>query len=213
MAEAEKRMDAHSGWYTFARGFARLYLRLIAPTRYHHPERLQGDAPFLVISNHSSWFDPVAIGCCIRRYEVIFLGKKELVKSKLGAYLMEKLHMIVVDRHNSDMEAMRACLKALRQGCVLGIFPEGTRHHKGLMEETESGVALIALRSGVPLLPVYIRGGFKAFRRTDVYCGEPIPTEDLRAEGVNAATAAALMQRITEVYRDMAARVEAGQEA
>ncbi len=63
------------------------------------------------------------------------------------------LHMIPVDRHHSDMEAMRACLRVTKAGGVLGIFPEGTRHKEGIMEHIESGVALIALRSGVPLIP------------------------------------------------------------
>ena len=209
MAETEKRLDAHSGWYTFLRVMGRFVLRTLCPTRYVHPERLQGDAPFIVIGNHTSWLDPVAIGGVIRRYEVVFLGKKELVKNKAIAWLLDKLHMIVVDRHKSDMEAMRSCLKAVKQGCVLGIFPEGTRYHRGVMEETESGVGLIALRSGVPLMPVYIRGKFRPFRRTTVYCGEAIPTEDLRAQGVNAATGAALMERITQTYRDMIAAAEA----
>ena len=209
MAEEEKRMDAHSGWYTFGRALGRFLLRTICPTRYYHAERLQGDAPFIVIANHTSWMDPVAIGGAIRRYEVVFLGKSELVKNKFAGWLLNKLHMIVVDRHKSDMEAMRACLRALKQGCILGIFPEGTRYHEGVMEQTESGVGLIALRSGVPVMPVYIRGRFRPFRRTRVYCGEAIPTEDLRAQGVNAATSAALMQRITETYRTMIADAEA----
>ena len=208
MAEEEKRMDAHSGWYTFGRAFGRVVLHTLCPTHFHNTERLQGDAPYIVIANHTSWMDPVAVGCIIRRYEVVFLGKKELVKNSFVDWLLNRLHMIVVDRHKSDMEAMRACLKALRQGCVLGIFPEGTRYHEGVMEQTESGVGLMALRSGVPVMPVYIRGKFSPFRRTDVYCGEAIPTEDLRAEGVNAASSAALMKRITETFRWMIAEAE-----
>ena len=56
--------------------------------------------------------------------------------------------MIDVDRHNMDMAALRACLKTLREGHPLGVFPEGTRHKEGVMEHMESGIAMIALRSG-----------------------------------------------------------------
>ena len=52
--------------------------------------------------------------------------------------------------------AMRACVKALKDGYILGVFPEGTRCRDTLMEKPKTGVAMIALRSGVPLLPVYI---------------------------------------------------------
>ncbi len=206
MAEERNGTRKRTGWYTAARVFGAVVLHTICPVRFVHPERLQGDAPFLVISNHSSWIDPVAIAMVIKRYETVFLGKKELVKSKLGGYVIRKLHMITVDRGNTDMEAMRACLKTLRGENVLAIFPEGTRHHEGVMEQMESGVGLIALRSGVPMFPVLIDGKIGPFRRTTVYCGEPIPMDDLRAEGVNTQTCAALMARITETYRRMLAQ-------
>ena len=205
MAEEEKRMDAHSGWYTFGRFLGRVLLRTICPTRYYHTERLQGDAPFIVIANHTSWMDPVAIGSAIRRYEVVFLGKSELVKNKFVGWLLDKLHMIVVDRHKSDMEAMRACLRALKQGCILGIFPEGTRYHEGIMENTDSGVGLIALRSNVPVYPVYVDRRVLPFRVTHAWAGEPIPYDDIRADGVNTETSARFMARITETYRKMMA--------
>ena len=200
MSEQE-RPDKHSGWYTFARAFGALVFHTLCPVRFVHPERARLDAPYLVIANHNSWLDPVAIGTLIRRYEVVFLGKKELVKHPLAHKILTKMHMIIVDRHHSDMEAMRACLRTLKAGCVLGIFPEGTRHHQGTMVEVESGTGLIALRSGVPILPVLIDGKIGLFHRVNVYVGEPMDTSDLRAEGVNNETCARLMARITEKYQ------------
>ena len=115
-----------------------------------------------------------------------------------------------MDRHNTDMEAMRACMRVTREGHVLGIFPEGTRHHEGLMTELESGVAMIALRSKVPLVPVYIAGKLGLFRTLHVYVGEPIMMDDLRAEGINTQTCQALLGRITQTYAALdAARPEA----
>ena len=113
------------------------------------------------------------------------------------------MHMIPVDRGNSDMAALRTCMKTLRDGGVLGIFPEGTRHKQGVMEELESGTALIALRSNVPVIPMLITPKFRFFRRMHLYVGTPIEYQDLRAEGINSATCNALCTRITERYRDM----------
>ena len=134
--------------------------------------------------------------------------KKELCKNKEIAALFRNLRMIPVDRHNSDMEAMRACMKVTRDGEILGIFPEGTRHHNGVMEELESGVGLIALRGRVPLIPMYITGKLKLFRRLHVYVGEPIVTEDLREQGVNKETCDMLLKRITSCYADMQKNAE-----
>lgn len=69
------------------------------------------------------------------------------------------------------------------------------------MEHVESGVALIALRSGVPMIPLYIGGKPRLFRRLDVRVGDPIAMDDLRERGVNRETCEELLARITETYR------------
>ena len=97
--------------------------------------------------------------------------------------MLEDLGLIAVDRHHSDMEAMRACMRALREGRILGIFPEGTRHHKGLMDQLEGGTALLALRCNVPLVPVYFDKKFRLFRLVHMYVGQDIPLDDLIAQG------------------------------
>lgn len=71
------------------------------------------------------------------------------------------------------------------------------------MEELESGVGLIALRAGVPLVPMYIDRKYGFFRLTRCYVGAPIDYSDLRAEGVNKETCQRLMERITQTYAQM----------
>lgn len=209
MSEAAKKPSAQSQTnkdsllYAIAKPIVSLLLKTILPVKFHNRERLAQDPPYIVIANHSSMLDPVIIGVGVIGHQVRFIGKKELTKNKLAAWLFKQLRMIPVDRHNSDMEAMRACMRVTKEGGILGIFPEGTRHHEGLMTEMESGIGLIALRSRVPLMPVYITGKLKLFRRLHVYVGEAIPTEDLREEGVNRETCEKLMQRITQTYAAM----------
>ena len=209
MSEAAKKPSAQpqtnkdSLLYAIAKPIVSLLLKTILPVKFHNRERLAQDPPYIVIANHSSMLDPVIIGVGVIGHQVRFIGKKELTKNKLAAWLFKQLRMIPVDRHNSDMEAMRACMRVTKEGGILGIFPEGTRHHEGLMTEMENGIGLIALRSRVPLMPVYITGKLKLFRRLHVYVGEAIPTEDLREEGVNRETCEKLMQRITQTYAAM----------
>ena len=198
---AKKR--GNSLLYTLLRPVAAVLLKVFLPVKYHNLERLTLEPPYILIGNHTSLMDPVIMGVAVKKHQVRFIGKKELTKNKVAAWFFDQLNMIPVDRHNSDMEAMRACMRVTREGNILGIFPEGTRHHEGLMTEMESGIGLIALRSKVPVIPVYITGKLSLFRRLHVYIGEEIPSEDLREEGVNRETCEQLMQRITAAYAAM----------
>ena len=204
MSEAQKKdtvkKNKRSVVYSIAKPIAAVLFKTFLPVKYHNRERLGAEPPYVLIGNHSSLMDPVIMGVGVPKHQVRFIGKKELWKNKIVAWLFNDMKMIPVDRHNSDMEAMRACMRVTREGGILGIFPEGTRHHKGLMEELESGVGLIALRSKAPLIPVYIAGKVKLFRTLHVYVGEPIPVEDIREQGVNKETCEMLLKRITETY-------------
>ena len=151
MSEAQKKAPEKKAkkslLYAVAKPIAALLFKTFLPVKFHNREGLNGEPPFVLIGNHTSLMDPVIMGVGVKKHQVRFIGKKELWKNKLVGAAFNSMNMIPVDRHNSDMEAMRACMRVTREGNILGIFPEGTRHHKGLMEEIESGVALIALRS------------------------------------------------------------------
>ena len=106
------------------------------------------------------------------------------------------------------MAAMRNCMKAIRMKKILLIFPEGTRHHKGQMEEIQNGTSLIAMRSGAPIIPMYIDRKLSFFRRTHMYVGEPIPYDDLAEKGINAETCEEMNERFRETFRRMIAEAE-----
>ena len=199
MSEEKQPGRRRSFWYGTARALATVALHTVLPVRYHHAERLTGEPPMIVIGNHQSWLDPVVIGFAIKKRQVTFMGKKELAANGLIRGILKEAGVILVDRHNTDMEAMRACMKALRSGEILGIFPEGTRHHEGVMREMETGVAMLALRSGAPVIPVLVPR-LRWFHTVDCYVGEAIPTSDLREQGVNTQTCQALMERISARY-------------
>ena len=194
--------------YTLARIVAAIGTHTIFPVRYFHRENFGLQGPYIAMSNHQSAFDPLILAYPCKKYEIRFVGKKELNKHKWIAWLLEKLHMITVDRHNSDMAAMRLCARTLRDGYVLGIFPEGTRHHEDLMSEVETGAAVLALRAKTPILPVYIQSKPKLFRINHVYIGKPMDISDLAAQGFNTAVVEALCGRIRDTFLKM--REEAG---
>ena len=191
-------------WYSLARIVAGIGGHTIFPVRYHNRERFsQVKAPFILISNHKSAIDPLIIAYPCKDYEIRFVGKKELNVNKPVARLLEKLHMITVDRHNADLAAMRTCIRTLREGHALGIFPEGTRHLPDLMSEVETGTAVLALRANVPLLPVYLSDKPRFLRLNQVYIGEPMDISDLSAQGYDAQVVEQLTARIRETFLAM----------
>jgi len=203
MTEAKPKKDRFSWLYAFLVLLAAFLFHTFLPVRYHHAERAKLDKPYIVIGNHLSMLDPVIVAYACRRVQVHFLGKAELTKSPILRFFFEHVHMISVSRFNTDMKALRACLKVLKDGNVLGIFPEGTRFKQGIMEDMEGGIAMIALQSGVPILPAYIRDRLRWFRRTDCYFGEVFSVSDLKAKGINKETAAEVMHRIHDVYQNL----------
>ena len=194
--------------YEVARILAFFVFHTFLPVRFHHRERLEREKPYVMIANHNHALDPVAMAMGVRNDQICFLGKKELGKNKLIRKAMTGLHCILVDRHNVDMEAMRACMKAVKMKKILLIFPEGTRHHEGQMEEIEAGTALISMRSKAPIIPVYFDRKMSFFRITNLYVGEPIPYEDLLAEGINAKTCEKMNERMRETFRRMIAEAK-----
>ena len=189
--------------YEVARVLAAIVFNTFLPARCIHREKLDAEAPYVVIANHRHALDPVAMAYFIRKRQIVFLGKKELGKGKFVTNLLTRLHCILVDRHNTDMNAMRSCMKAVKMKKILLIFPEGTRHHEGQMEQIESGTAMIALRSKCPIIPIYFDRMLSLYRRTNLIVGDPIPTEDLQAEGINTETCEKMNERLRETFRGM----------
>lgn len=190
--------------YTLARVLAFLGGHTIFPVRYHDTDSMrQMKAPFILIANHQSWMDPLIVASPCKEYEIRFVGKKELNVNKFVSRVLNGLHMITVDRHNTDLAAMRQCTKALREGHVLGIFPEGTRHQKELMAEVETGAAVLALRAKVPLLPVYVQSKPRFLRMNHVYVGKPMDISDLSAQGFDTEVIDQLSRRIRDTFLQM----------
>ena len=189
--------------YEITRVLAIILFHTVMPVKFHHRERLLQEPPFVLIANHRHALDPIAMAMGIPKKQIVFLAKKELGKSPFTQNIMTRLHCILVDRHNVDMEAMRSCMKAVKMKKILLIFPEGTRHHEGEMEQIETGTALIAMRSKAPVIPIYFDRKLSLFKVTNLYVGEPIPYDDLLAEGINTDTCEQMNERMRETFRGM----------
>lgn len=115
--------------YTLARIIFGFLFHTIFPLRFHNAQIVEEmQPPYIIMANHRSFADPMALAIKVKRYEIRFIGKRELAHGRLKSWLFSGLHMILVSRHATDMAAMRQCMQTLKEGHILGIFPEGTRH-------------------------------------------------------------------------------------
>lgn len=169
----------------------------------------------VLMGNHQCILDPVTLALCVPDREIHFMGKKELFQNKVLAWVFTRVHGFPVDRGNMDMGAVRTALGVLKNGDTLGIFPEGTRSRDGHMLPLLGGASMIALKGGCDVVPVYIDGSYKPFRRMRVYVGKPIEMADLRAGRMNKETCDELTRRMEASFAGLSGgkSLPAGREA
>lgn len=130
--------------------------------------------PVIVYSNHKSMWDPIIIGCILKR-PVYFMAKEELFKTPVFGFILKKINAFPVKRGSADRSAIKRCIQVLEANRVLGIFPEGTRSRTGELLEPEPGIAMIYAKSrNAIMIPVAIKGNYKWFSRIEVIIGKPI---------------------------------------
>ena len=149
-------------------------LRLGWRLRVHGAERVPLSGPLIVACNHVSYFDPPALGVALPR-PVHYMAKVDLFRIPILGTLIRWLGAYPVDRSRGDVAAFKRSVEVLRSGAAIGIFPEGTRNKTGTVRP-QIGIALLAARSGAPVLPAYVSGTARAhrFARIDVVFGEPV---------------------------------------
>ncbi|HXR27098.1 MAG TPA: lysophospholipid acyltransferase family protein [Candidatus Baltobacteraceae bacterium] len=132
----------------------------VARVRYEGPAALVRTGPLLLVANHTSNIDPPLVAAWLQPRlgrPIQFLAKEQLFVPALRP-LLEHAGAILVRAGGSDVQAYHDALVVLRGGGIVGLFPEGTRSADGLLGEARPGVALLAMRAGVPILPVAISG-------------------------------------------------------
>ena len=154
-----------------------LFMRIFHPWAVSGRENLP-EGGVLLCGNHTTLGDPVYVVCAVGpRPQMHVLAKEEVMQVPLLGPLLRKGGMIGIKRGKSDVGAIKECIKVLKGQEPLLIFPEGTRVKEGQSVEAHSGAAMLATRTGVPLLPVYIQPKKRWFRRTRVIFGQPYQPE------------------------------------
>jgi len=149
--------------------------RLAYGRRVRGMENIPSVGGFVLCSNHMSVLDPLFIASALPRTKrLYYLGKKELFENRLLNWAIPKLGGIPVDRGHADLAAIRTSLQVVKEGYGLCIFPQGTRSRDNTRTPMLTGASMIALRCNVPVVPVYIDGPYRLFRRTEIRFGKPL---------------------------------------
>jgi 1-acyl-sn-glycerol-3-phosphate acyltransferase len=172
-------------------------------------DEIPRDGPLIIAANHASNFDAPVLGAWLiptlgRR--IHWLGKRELFAWPIVGWVAANGGVHPVDRDSADVEAFRLASRILDGGHILFVFPEGTRSPDGALQEARDGVALLALRSGAPIVPIGIGGSNRVWPKGQrfphpgghvvVRVGRPFRPADELPEGIDRKSAKGLVTRM-----------------
>jgi len=179
-------------YYRIVKMIIGLIYRLLARIEIVGTENVPQEGPCIVICNHLSGFDPPLVGIALPARMTWLAADKYRDHPIFGPFL-SSIGTIYVQRGEVDRQALRACLDVLKGDGILGMAPEGTRSPTGALQEGRTGVAYLASRAGVPILPVAVTGtekmsaSLKRLRRGQVKAviGETftLPVTERKARG------------------------------
>ncbi|MBI2486528.1 MAG: 1-acyl-sn-glycerol-3-phosphate acyltransferase [Deltaproteobacteria bacterium] len=149
--------------------FTNILLKSYLGAEYIDAQNIPETGPAIIAANHFSHLDGPLINAAsayTRRRAVVFLVAADLYKSNwLFRTMCDVVNCIPIKRNENDRIALLKTIRLLHQERLLGIFPEGQRSRDGNIGKGKSGVALITLATGCPVIPVGITGTFEAFPR------------------------------------------------
>ncbi len=143
--------------YQVLRVLVNALLRLFVGFRVTGWRNMPRRGPVIVVANHLHNFDPVVLSAALPR-PIFYMGKRELFRNRAFTWLIRQFGGFPVNRDAIDRAALRHVGLLLDEGLAVGVFPEGTRSVTGGIGAVQPGIALLALQTGAPLLPVGIAG-------------------------------------------------------
>lgn len=154
-------------WYEMAYCINMAVYTLGFSFRWEGGRNVPSQGPALLVANHESFLDPVAIGLAARRH-ICYLARKTLFGNPFFGAFLRSVNVVPVDQEGVAKEGLRTVLDLLQANQAVLVFPEGERTLTGEINPLRPGVHLLIKRSQVPIVPVGIAGTFEAFPRNRV---------------------------------------------
>ena len=174
--------------YHISRVFFLCYLWVFHRYATHGRKLVPREGGCILVSNHASFLDPIAVCCNIWSRHIYFLARDTLFKqSRFMKWWAISVGTVPIDRTKGDIRALKGAINLVRQGNILCLFPEGTRTSNGRLQPVKAGIGFLIEKAGVPVIPAYVNGAFEAFprgarwikpRKIVVYFGKPLTPTD-----------------------------------
>jgi 1-acyl-sn-glycerol-3-phosphate acyltransferase len=189
-------------FYDFARSVVYGVFKPLYRVEVIGKENVPAKGGVLLCSNHIDNFDPIIVGMMAPR-PVHFMAKEELFNVPILGKMVPHLNAFPVKRGMSDREALRKGLAILKEGKVLGLFPEGTRSRNGELGKGLAGAGFFALRTEAHIVPCAIVGPYRPLRKLKVVYGKPIDMTTIKGNKGNAEQATELiMEEIRKLLNE-----------
>ena len=189
MQEKIYRVRKETAWKKFVRKLVKVTLGVVYRIAFR--VKITGQVPdegaYVLCCNHINYLDAAAIVLFNKR-KVNFVAKEDLFQHGILMWLGHLFDVIPIKRDMQDIEAMKRCLKVLKNGELLGIFPEGTRKGMEKNLKAKNGAAFMAMKAKVKVIPIGIHGTFKPFSKVYMNYGEPIDLSGYTKETIDEAT-------------------------
>jgi 1-acyl-sn-glycerol-3-phosphate acyltransferase len=198
--------EAFPPLYRTFRSASGLLLRGLFSLRVHGAEHLPEYGSFILAANHHNYLDGVVLGVAVPRPISFLVMPRVFRATPLHPPFHRRIGSIPVNLERPDPGAIKRVLRVLEAGRVVGIFPEGPFSQEGRLVRGQPGAAMIALRSGVPIVPAAIAGTYEALRARRFYLprrhplsvrfGAPLQFDPLRHRPVGRETREEITRRI-----------------
>ncbi len=204
--------------YWLARGLLKLMALIWLRFESHHSERVPHSGGCILTPNHASFLDPPLVGGGIRHRVVHFMARDTLFRIPLMGWAYRKIGTIAIDRTKGDLAALRSAIQILKSGKVVCLFPEGTRTLTGELQEPKGGVGFLIAKAGVPVVPVYLDGTYRAWPKgakwirpvkVRIFYGEPIQPEEFGISEKGKTDYDQVVQLVMRRIADLKAEAEA----
>lgn len=184
--------------FRFVRKFVYYFFyKLVYRIKKVNEKNVPAEGAYIICANHVNMLDALAVVCGCKR-KVRFICKSSMFKVKALGWALKLSNTIPIDREKNDIESMKRSIKALKNGEVLGVFPEGTRRGMEKNLKAKSGAAFFSLKTGTPVIPVGIQGSFKPFTKVKLVFGEPLDFSEYYGKEKDKEA----LEKVTDIIMD-----------
>ena len=156
--------------YSVLRFIINIILRIFYRIEVVGNNTVESDKAYIVASNHRNNLDPLLVIITFNKRKIHYIAKKELFENKILKFILDRTYVISLDRNKNDLGALKESLKVLKDGEILGIFPQGTRVSSIEDDTSKAGIGMFAMRTNTPVIPVSIvaENNYKPFSKIKI---------------------------------------------